>query len=247
MKGKNTFTEVEVARIKQLIVERCNASSSGQKSIRDKMRAIGFYGGDDFGIKNMTVEKFEGLIKGGAIKIVGNGNVKQVVDKALVLQPCVMSQPKESLSPLIDNNAEILILGTMPGETSLQKGEYYASSNNSFWKIIDALFNEKKGFRDYKEKEICLKKHCIALWDVLSCCNREGSSDVSITNEKVNDIEGLLKKYPRISKIVYNGKKASSYCEIDPKRIKTVVAESTSNANAKELEAKINDWQSKLK
>lgn len=70
MKGKNTFTEAEITQLKRLIVERCNAPSSKQKAIRDKMRAIGFYGRDDFGIVDMTVEKFEGLIKNKDIKVV---------------------------------------------------------------------------------------------------------------------------------------------------------------------------------
>lgn len=54
MKGKNKFTKAE---------------SSKQKSIRAKMRKLGFYGGDDFGIKDLTIEKFEELIKKGDIVI----------------------------------------------------------------------------------------------------------------------------------------------------------------------------------
>lgn len=33
------------------------------------MRKIGFYGGDDFGVKDMTLEKFNKLIKENIIKI----------------------------------------------------------------------------------------------------------------------------------------------------------------------------------
>ena len=33
------------------------------------MRKLGFYGGDDFGIKDMTIEKFEKLIEDEKIKI----------------------------------------------------------------------------------------------------------------------------------------------------------------------------------
>lgn len=39
----------------------------------------------------------------------------------------------QSLQPIIDENSEILILGTMPGKESLESEEYYASPNNSFW------------------------------------------------------------------------------------------------------------------
>jgi hypothetical protein len=35
---------------------------------------------------------------------------------------------KEGFEPIIDKNTEILVLGTMPGDRSLQMGEYYANS-----------------------------------------------------------------------------------------------------------------------
>lgn len=62
MKGKNVFTELEIEALRELIRQREKADSSKQKPIRDKMRAIGFYGRDDFGIVDMTVEKFDKLI-----------------------------------------------------------------------------------------------------------------------------------------------------------------------------------------
>ena len=63
MKGKNHFTEKEIACLRELISVRCNTiSKSKQKTIRDKMRDIGFYGRDDFGIIDMTIEKFESLV-----------------------------------------------------------------------------------------------------------------------------------------------------------------------------------------
>lgn len=72
MKGKNEFTKAEVADLRRLINQRCNADRGEQKKIRDKMRKIGFYGRDDFGITDMSVEKFDNLIASGEIKIVEN-------------------------------------------------------------------------------------------------------------------------------------------------------------------------------
>lgn len=69
-KGKTSFTKVEIKKLKVLIENRCNASRDEQKKIRNQMRNIGFYGRDDFGIIDMTIEKFEGLIKTEKIKIV---------------------------------------------------------------------------------------------------------------------------------------------------------------------------------
>lgn len=68
-KGKATFTQAEKETLVTLIKKRCNAQHNEQKSIRNKMRTIGFYGKDDFGITDMTVDKFEDLIQKGLIKI----------------------------------------------------------------------------------------------------------------------------------------------------------------------------------
>ena len=48
MKGKSCFTQNEINQLRLLIKKRCNTPSNKQKSIRDAMRAIGFYGRDDF-------------------------------------------------------------------------------------------------------------------------------------------------------------------------------------------------------
>ncbi len=43
---------------------------------------------------------------------------------------------------------------------------------------------------------------------MIECCERKGSLDVNIKNEQLNDIQGLLKTYPGIQAIVFNGGKA---------------------------------------
>lgn len=69
MKGKRIFTKNEKRELIMLIREKCDLPSNKQKSIRDKMRSIGFYA-TDFGVTNVTVEKFEELIRTGEIEIV---------------------------------------------------------------------------------------------------------------------------------------------------------------------------------
>ena len=73
MKGKNTFTQYEIEQLKALIKERIQAPRDKQKQIRAKMRAIGFYGGDDFGIKDCQLSDFENLIESGRIKVLDYG------------------------------------------------------------------------------------------------------------------------------------------------------------------------------
>lgn len=149
----------------------------------------------------------------------------------------------QSLPPIIDDNSEILILGTMPGKESLRSKEYYASPNNSFWKIVKKLFNSDMEFNDYEEKLSCLLEHKIALWDTLHFCERESSLDSDIKEESYNNIDDLLVRYPRIKKIVFNGKKAANYYKA---QLPFSIAYSTSNACAKKTEEKIQNWENVL-
>lgn len=72
MKGKNLFNKKEIELIESLIIKRCNAEKAQQKNIRSKMRNLGFYG-SDYGITDMTIDKFHRLIDDGKIKI-SDGN-----------------------------------------------------------------------------------------------------------------------------------------------------------------------------
>ena len=78
MKGKDTFTQSEILELKSLIRERIDAEKSKQKVIRTKMRKIGLYGSDDFGIQDMQPSDFERLIRTGRIKVVGQKPVQKI-------------------------------------------------------------------------------------------------------------------------------------------------------------------------
>ena len=75
---------------------------------------------------------------------------------------------------------------------------------------------------------------------------REGSLDSDIKNEVPNDIDGLLKEYQAISKILLNGKKAEAmykrYFSQIP--VNTITLPSTSPANARvSFEEKLKVWK----
>jgi len=118
-----------------------------------------------------------------------------------------MSDRIQSFAPIVDNESEILILGSVPGVRSLEMKEYYAHPQNVFWKIIFQLFNQELT-TDYHKKIELLKTNHIALWDVIESCERKGSIDSSIKNEAENDILQLLKSYPTIKMIFCNGQKS---------------------------------------
>jgi hypoxanthine-DNA glycosylase len=84
------------------------------------------------------------------------------------------------------------------------------------------------------EKKVFLKRHHIAMWDVIGSCDIEGSSDSSIENVVTNDISVILKQ-AGIRGVFVNGKTAEKYYKkyIEPKTgIKAVCLPSTSPANA---------------
>jgi len=140
-----------------------------------------------------------------------------------------MNRVQHTLEPIYNENSEILILGSMPSVTSRQEGKYYAHKTNRFWVVMSLVFNEK--IEDWKK---FILKHNLALWDVIGECDIIGSSDNTIKNVVVNDIEGLLKK-TKIKKIFVLGKKAydlyNKYLK-DMLRIDAIYLPSTSSANA---------------
>ena len=97
--------------------------------------------------------------------------------------------------PVVDGQSVVLVLGTAPGAQSLLTGEYYANRGNIFWEIISHIFNGGRPFASYAEKVACLHQNHIALWDTLSRCRREGSTDDNITAEEHNDIDRFLAEH----------------------------------------------------
>ncbi len=151
--------------------------------------------------------------------------------------------PKLSFPPVVDEKSKILILGTMPGETSLKSGEYYADPHNPFWKIIQKLFHDDVPFTSYQEKLKCMHDHHIALWDVYHDCLREGSLDSQIRDGNNNDIKTLLETHPSIKRVVLNGRKAAS-AFVTSTEVKVIEAVSLS-AYIK-FEEKLRLWKSYL-
>jgi hypoxanthine-DNA glycosylase len=111
---------------------------------------------------------------------------------------------KRSFAPIVDAGARALVLGTLPGEESLRRGEYYAHPRNLFWPILFALFGAAP-VSEYRAKLDFLAAHRIALWDVVASGERVASADASIRGEVPNAIDALLDAHPRIRVVAFNG------------------------------------------
>ena len=112
-----------------------------------------------------------------------------------------------SFPPVADENATLLILGSMPGQRSLQMQQYYAHPHNTFWQIMGEIAGACPAL-PYDERLLRLKVAGIALWDVLHSCQREGSLDSEITKEEANDFTAFFANHPGITQIFFNGAKA---------------------------------------
>jgi double-stranded uracil-DNA glycosylase len=154
---------------------------------------------------------------------------------------------KEGLPPIINEETEILILGSLPGDISINKQQYYANSNNDFWKIMQTILNETIP-PDYTSKIKILHKHHIGLWDVYHSCNRAGSMDKNIIDKEINDFNLLKEKFPKIKLICFNGKEAGlSEQTLQNNGFRTKILPSSSGANRRNQNQRINEWRTILK
>ena len=134
--------------------------------------------------------------------------------------------------PVIFKESRVLILGSFPSVKSREVDFYYGNKNNRFFKILEVIFDEKIG--ESREAKIdFLKRHKIALFDVVKSCEIVGSSDSSLIVKEVNDI-GKLIENTDIEKILLNGKKAFEIFQkyIKIAKVKYFYIPSSSPANA---------------
>lgn len=115
----------------------------------------------------------------------------------------------QSMPPIVNEHCRVLIVGSMPGEKSLQLQQYYGHPRNYFWPIMYALFGEGQAPSPHYEERIAFAlAHRVALWDVIASCERIGSLDANIKGERANDFVSLVAAYPQLRCFVFNGSKA---------------------------------------
>ena len=156
------------------------------------------------------------------------------------------------LLPVADSSAQVLILGSFPSVASLNQQQYYANPRNHFWRIIEKLLLVPAN-DPYLQRCQKLQACKVALWDVLSNCQRQGSLDSKIRMQEVNDFTWFYKNHPQITTVFWNGAMAERYYNvlvgttIKPSicdQLSGIRLPSTSPANARlSLSNKIAQWQ----
>lgn len=112
--------------------------------------------------------------------------------------------------PISSPSARVLVLGSLPGQLSLELGEYYASPQNLFWRIMATRVGDLPP--DYAGRIAALVKHRVAIWDVLAAATRPGSLDASIEKDAVpNNFRAFFHAHPNIWLIGFNGATAAKF------------------------------------
>lgn len=111
-----------------------------------------------------------------------------------------------SFPPIAAPNTKVLILGSMPGERSLQMNQYYAHPQNVLWKIMGDLVGAGREL-EYVERVAKLLEAGIGLWEVLESCHRPGSLDSAINPQTMqpNDFNAFFAEHPKVMHVFFNG------------------------------------------
>src|ERR1700761_7099064 len=97
--------------------------------------------------------------------------------------------------PISSPSAEVLILGSLPGRLSLERGEYYANPQNAFWRIVAGRTPDLPS--EYAGRVRALGEQRIALWDVLAAATRSGSLDADIASDAIpNNFRAFFHAHP---------------------------------------------------
>ena len=111
--------------------------------------------------------------------------------------------------PVVDRRTSLLILGSLPGEQSLARNEYYGNRQNCFWALMSEVIAQDLTALDYAARLEALLAHGVGLWDVVAEARREGSLDSRIREHADNDLPGLVATLPVLNTIAFNGATAA--------------------------------------
>ena len=153
---------------------------------------------------------------------------------------------KFGLPPIVRSDAQLLVLGSLPGDASLADGRYYAHPTNQFWRLLGAAIGEKLHALDYEDRLIRLAERRIGLWDVIASASRRGSLDQAIREAEHNRVEHLLHDFPQLQAIAFNGSTAAAagrrLVGDPPKGISLIDLPSSSAANTRPFAEKQAAW-----
>lgn len=152
------------------------------------------------------------------------------------------------LTPVVNAETRLMVLGSFPGVASLNAQQYYGHSQNQFWKILGTVWGLPLPQMPYAERLTAMLAHGVGLWDVYGACEREGSLDSAIRQGELNDFARLQAQCPQLQAIAHNGGESFKHAR-HTERLGLPVYKlpSTSPANASwSFERKLAAWKEVL-
>ena len=117
---------------------------------------------------------------------------------------------KASFQPVVSAETRLLILGSLPGEESLRRAQYYANPRNQFWRLIGDVADRDFSGLPYEERLSAIRDARIGLWDVVASATRTGSLDTAIRDHETNDLAALAGDLSALRAVAFNGGKAAA-------------------------------------
>ncbi|MGP2657303.1 uracil-DNA glycosylase family protein [Malaciobacter sp. WC5094] len=120
--------------------------------------------------------------------------------------------------PFLNEHTKKVIVGTLPPPRFCKK-EFkskdvnfcYGSQDGLLWKCLDKIFDLNLLYENKKEaitqrKEFLIKNQ-IGICDIVQSCQREkiDASDLGMSDVKLRDILGYIKKYKNIETLIFTG------------------------------------------
>jgi TDG/mug DNA glycosylase family protein len=121
-----------------------------------------------------------------------------------------METVKRSFAPVVDQRTRVLVLGSLPGEESLARRQYYGNPRNHFWRLIGAVTGEALEPLPYEARLERLLAAGVGLWDTIGAATRRGSLDGHIRAIEANPLAALVDELPELRAVGFNGGRSAS-------------------------------------
>lgn len=152
---------------------------------------------------------------------------------------------KRSFPPVADARTRLLVLGSLPGEESLARAQYYAHPRNHFWRLIGAVAEVELATLPYEARLEALLARGIGLWDTVGSARRKGSLDGAIRDHEPNRLAELAETLPGLRAVGFNGAKAAAVgmkALAGREELALLLLPSSSPAFTLPFEAKLERW-----
>ncbi|NJS14666.1 MAG: DNA-deoxyinosine glycosylase [Sphingopyxis sp.] len=152
---------------------------------------------------------------------------------------------KHGLRPVFARDSTVLILGSLPGDESLARQQYYGHPQNQFWRLLDEVADLPLMTQDYAARLATLQRAGIALWDVVAHAERKGSLDSALRHPVGNDLMPLIGQLPVLRLVAFNGAVAAKFGErllSDMPRLAQIRLPSSSAAYTRPFAEKLALW-----